>query len=249
MKTISNNAITCSTDYNYIKYLHTFLETLYNTNTKAEIYVRLVDFTDEQITETRNKHKNVNFIIDNPLMSSKKTLLKVKDKIILKHIYDIKSPKDMKKVLYSPRSFYTCHSRFLSIYELLKKGYNVLSLDVDTLVLKNIDHVFDKKDYDIYSVKSEKNDDIFSNEGFLLFQNSKKIIKYIEKIVDYIFTCNNFTDWDADHYALHEYIPNDVSVFLLDEKYKDRHHRDDAIMWSGDANNKYKEKFSLYMEK
>ena len=160
----------------------------------------------------------------------------------------IKNILDIKKVLYSPRSFYTCHSRFLSIYELLKKNYNVLSLDVDTIALKNFDDVFNLKN-DILTVKSESNNDIFSNEGFLLFKNTEINKTYIHKIVNYIFTEKNFIDWNADHYALHKFKPNNVNVYLLDEKYKDRKHLNNSIMWTGDANNKYNEKFTLHMEK
>jgi hypothetical protein len=248
MKTIFKNAITCSTDYNYVKYLYPFLDSLINVNIKADIFVRVVDFTTEQLLEIKSKYKNINIIEDHPMMSEKKTLLKTSDKMILNNVYKIKNILDIKKVLYSPRSFYTCHSRFLSIYELLKKNYNVLSLDVDTIALKNFDDVFNLKN-DILTVKSESNNDIFSNEGFLLFKNTEINKTYIHKIVNYIFTEKNFIDWNADHYALHKFKPNNVNVYLLDEKYKDRKHLNNSIMWTGDANNKYNEKFTLHMEK
>ena len=248
MKTIFKNAITCSTDYNYVKYLYPFLDSLINVNIKADIFVRVVDFTTEQLLEIKSKYKNINIIEDHPMMSEKKTLLKTSDKMILNNVYKIKNILDIKKVLYSPRSFYTCHSRFLSIYELLKKNYNVLSLDVDTIALKNFDDVFNLKN-DILTVKSESNNDIFSNEGFLLFKNTEINKTYIHKIVNYIFTEKNFIDWNADHYALHKFKPNNVNVYLLDEKYKDRKHLNNSIMWTGDANNKYKEKFTLHLER
>lgn len=248
MKTTSNNAITCSTDYNYVKYLYPFLDSLIKVKTKTDIFVRVVDFTENQLHEIKSKYKNINIVVDNPGMSEKKTLLKTNDKVILDNVYKIKNILDIKKVLYSPRSFYTCHSRFLSINELLNKNYNVLSLDVDTIALKNFDDVFNLKN-NIITVRSENNDDIFSNEGFLLFKNTKVIKKYISKIVNYIFTENNFTDWNADHYALHKFKTNDIDVHLLDEKYKDRNHLHDSIMWTGDANNKYKEKFTLHLER
>ena len=213
MKTILNNAITCSTDYNYVKYLYPFLDSLIEVKVKADIFVRVIDFTSEQLLEIKSKYNDINIIEDNPLMSEKKTLLKTKDKIILNHVYKIKNILDIKKILYSPRSFYTCHSRFLSINELLNKNY------------------------------------VFSNEGFLLFKNTKNNKIYIDKIINYIFTENNFTDWDADHYALHEFKPNNIDIHLLDETYKDRNHLNNSIMWTGDANNKYNEKFTLHLER
>lgn len=248
MKTILNNAITCSTDYNYVKYLYPFLDSLIEVKVKADIFVRVVDFTSEQLHEIKTKYKNINIIEDKPLMSGKKTLLKTKEKIILNHVYKIKNILDIRKILYSPRSFYTCHSRFLSINELLNKNYNVLSLDVDTIALKNFDDVFNLN-HDLLTVKSESNSDVFSNEGFLLFKNTKNNKTYIEKIINYIFTENNFTDWDADHYALHKFKPNNIDIHLLEETYKDRKHLNDSIMWTGDANNKYNEKFTLHLER
>lgn len=248
MKTILNNAITCSTDYNYVKYLYPFLDSLIEVKVKADIFVRVIDFTSEQLHEIKTKYKNINIIEDKPLMSGKKTLLKTKEKIILNHVYKIKNILDIRKILYSPRSFYTCHSRFLSINELLNKNYNVLSLDVDTIALKNFDDVFNLN-HDLLTVKSESNSDVFSNEGFLLFKNTKNNKTYIEKIINYIFTENNFTDWDADHYALHKFKPNNIDIHLLEETYKDRKHLNDSIMWTGDANNKYNEKFTLHLER
>ena len=175
MKTILNNAITCSTDYNYLKFLYPFLDSLLSVNTKLDIFVRLVDFTETQIEEVKNKFNNINLIIDNPNLSEKRTLFKTKEKYEIKNLYNIKNILGLKKVLYSPRSFYTCHSRFLSINELLQKKYNVLSLDVDTIVLKNFDNIFNKLESDIYSVVAPYDNDKFCNEGFLLFKNNKKI--------------------------------------------------------------------------
>lgn len=252
MKTILNNAITCSTDYNYVKYLYPFLDSLINVDIKADIFVRVVDFTEKQLYEIKSKYKNINIIEDYPLMSEKKTLLKTRDKVILNIVYKIKNILDIRKVLYSPRSFYTCHSRFLNIKELFKMGYqNVLSLDVDTIALKNFDDVFDLN-HDILTVKCEptsKVTDVFCNEGFLLFRNIEINKTYIDKIVNYIFTENNFTDWNADYYALHEFKPNNIDIHLLDQTYKDKKHSNESIMWSGDANNKYNEKFTLHLER
>jgi hypothetical protein len=99
MKTILNNAITCSTDYNYVKYLYPFLDSLINVDIKADIFVRVVDFTEEQLYEIKSKYKNINIIEDHPLMSEKKTLLKTSDKVILNNVYKIKNILDIKRVL------------------------------------------------------------------------------------------------------------------------------------------------------
>lgn len=245
MKTILNNAITCSTDYNYVKFLYPFLDSLQNVDTTLDIFVRLVDFTDLQIEEVRQKYNNIKLIIDNPGLSVERTLFKTKDKNQFKYTYNIKTPLDLKKVLYSPRSFYTCHSRFLSINELLEKNYNVLSLDVDTIVLKNFDNIFNDLKYDLYSVENPNDNDNFCNEGFLLFNNNNATKNIIEKINNYIFDEGNYVEWNADHYALHKfYDKTNISLKLLDSKYKDKTHNLNSVMWSGDGAKKYKDTFS-----
>jgi len=150
---MTKNAIAIATDYNYKHYLKVILTTLKKVECKVDIFVRLVDFTKEQIEEMKLLY-DVNFIIDNPNMSNKKTIFKTKDRVDIEYIYKVKNIKDIKKILYSPRSFYTCHSRFKSIKELLEQGYdNILTLDCDTVVLKNFDEVFNFKE-DICTVQN-----------------------------------------------------------------------------------------------
>lgn len=244
MKTISNNAIVCSTDYNYVKYLNTLLTTLKRVNSKIEVFVRLVDFTIDQVNEVKLLY-DCNFIIDNPNLSNEKTLFKTKNFKELGSVYNIKNIKELKKVLYSPRSFYTCHSRFKTIQELLDKDYNVLSLDCDTIVLKNFDNIFNNITHDLYTVENKNDNDIFCNEGFLLFKNTKSNKELIRKINKFLFEDKNYLDWDGDHKALHNFFDEDKnSIKLLSDIYKDKKHRDNSIMWSGDGKNKYEEKFA-----
>ena len=246
---MTKNAIAIATDYNYKHYLKVILTTLKKVECKVDIFVRLVDFTKEQIEEMKLLY-DVNFIIDNPNMSNKKTIFKTKDRVDIEYIYKVKNIKDIKKILYSPRSFYTCHSRFKSIKELLEQGYdNILTLDCDTVVLKNFDEVFNFKE-DICTVQNiEMNkDDVFSNEGFLLFKNNIKIIDFIDRINVYLFDDKNYLDWNGDHKALHKFYKDNISIKILEEKYKDKYHKEDSVMWSGDAVNKFKmlEKYNEY---
>ena len=78
MKTTLNNAIVCSTDYNYAKYLNTLLTTLKRVNSNIEVFVRLVDFTVEQVNEMKLLY-DCNFIIDDPNLSNERTLFKTKN--------------------------------------------------------------------------------------------------------------------------------------------------------------------------
>ena len=77
MKTTLNNAITCSTDYNYIHYLYKLVDSLHANNTDADIFVRLVDFTPAQFEEIKSNITNnrVEYILDEPVLSNRKTLI------------------------------------------------------------------------------------------------------------------------------------------------------------------------------
>jgi len=239
---MGKNAIAISLDYNYIKYLNIIITSLIDVRCSADIFVRLIDFTKDEIKEVTSL-LNVNFIIDNPNLSIKKTI-KIKTSIDKGELssYNIKNILDLKKFLYSPRSLYACHSRFKNIKELFKIGYqNVLTLDCDTFVLKNFDDIF-IFDEDICIVQniSDNKNDIFSNEGFLLFKNNKNNINFINKINTYLFDKNNYLSWNSDHKALHKFFKKNQVIKVLPEKYKDKFHRDDAIMWSGNGGNKNK---------
>lgn len=239
-----NNAITVSMDYNYIDYLYSFINSIQTIKTKLDIFVRLVDFNESQIDEVKEKYPNIKLIIDNPKLSNIKSIYKTKDRWDFID-YGIEKITDIKKILNSPRSCYSCHSRFLSIEELLHKGYNVLSLDADTLFFKNFDDIFNNLQFDIYTVEdtNKNNVNIFSNEGFLLFKNSKKIKDYISKINNYIFCDEKYIDWNVDNYALHNFLNDDISVNLLDTKYKDKTLSENSVMWSGTGKIKYNASF------
>tara|TARA_R110002153_G_scaffold13431_2_gene49979 strand:+ start:10575 stop:11318 length:744 start_codon:yes stop_codon:yes gene_type:complete len=243
------NAIAISLDYNYKEYLNILITSLIDVKCTTKIFVRLVDFTDEEIKEVKSLY-DINFIIDKPNLSAKKTILKKTiDKDEIKS-HNVQNLFDLKQFLCSPRSFYACHSRFLNIEELFKMGYkNVLTLDCDTFVLKNFDDIF-IFDEDICVVQNigDNKDNIFSNEGFLLFKKNKTNVNYINKINEYLFNDNNYLSWNVDYKALNKFLNSSSTIKILPEKYKDKLHRDNAIMWSGNNNNKNKI-MKIYNEK
>jgi lipopolysaccharide biosynthesis glycosyltransferase len=151
---MNKSAITISTDYNYIKYLKRALDTLYKHGTIADVYVYAVNFTDDQINEL--DEYNIKIIRDNNhILSTCKNMVKDMEIEDTEMYHGVLSDvgKHLRSLLYSEQSVYTCHSRFKSINILLDKGYkNILCIDADTLFNKNIDHMFDKTDKDMYVV-------------------------------------------------------------------------------------------------
>ena len=251
MKTILNNAITCSTDYNYIHYLFKLLDSINKNKVDADIFVRLVDFTIDQVNEVKLLY-DANFIIDDPDLSNKKDILKdVSHAMHYTYGLDLlkTGKKNIKKLLYSKRSVYTCHSRFKTINKLLSDGYkNILSLDVDTIVKKDINHLFKNNDKDLWVVPTieEGIEYYFHNEGLLLINNNDKTQVFFKDVEDYIFNQNKRCfEWNIDSEALENvYKDNKIELGFLDNSYKDKKFSDDAYMWSGDTTNKFDNKFN-----
>ena len=251
MKITSTNAITCSTDYNYVNFLYKLLDSIEEHNIHADVYVRLVDFTEEQSNEVASRY-NINLINDNPKLSSRRDVLKdVSHAMHYTYGLDLLNTcrKNIKKLLYSKRSVYTCHSRFKTINKLLEQRYkNILSLDVDTLVKKNIDHLFDNEEkYDLRTVTiiEEGIEYYFHNEGLLLIGNSNESRNFFGKIEDYIFNNGErYLEWNVDSEALENvYKDSNLSLGFIDKLYKDTEFSEEAYMWSGDTNSKYDKRF------
>ena len=251
MKITSNNAITCSTDYNYIHYLFKLLKSIEDNKIDADVYVRLVDFDEDQITEVMSRY-DVNYIIDNPDLSNRKDILKdVTHAMHYTYGLDLLKTgrKNIKKLLYSKRSVYTCHSRFKTINSLLDQNYkNVLSLDVDTLVKKDINHLFvNKENHDLRTVTiiEEGIEYFFHNEGLLLIGNSDASKDFFQRVEDYIFeTGKRCFEWNVDSEALENvYEESDINLGFIDKLYKDTEFSKDAFMWSGDTTSKYDKRF------
>ena len=270
-KCINKSAITISTDYNYITYLKRALDTLYKHGTIADVYVYAVNFTDDQINEL--DVYNIQIIRDNKhTLSTCKNMVKDMEIEDTEMYHGVLSDvgKHLKSLLYSEQSVYTCHSRFKSINILLDKGYkNILCVDADTLFNKNIDHMFDKTDKDMYVVpeiiKEEdfyietghnnvpvsweliKNSpertymNFFGNEGMLFINNTKKTISFFNDVHNFIFTGNKWCEWDADADALDNIMSiKPIDIGVLDFNYKDSYCDVESYIWSGDGMGKYK---------
>ena len=228
---MNKSAISISSDYNYIKHLKRALDSLTAHGTSADVYVRAVNFTDEQTHDLDGY--NIRIIRDNNhVLSAKRNLMK-NTGIELEHIYDISiinnGSKNIRRLLYSEQGVYTCHSRFKNINFLLAKGYaSILCLDADTIFNKNIDHIFEMTGKDLYTLMTN------TPESFLFFS----------EVSDVIFSEDKWRDWDADHVALNEvYKAWPISVGCLGDKYKDTTSDPKAYMWSGVGVNKYKTEF------
>lgn len=176
--------------------------------------------------------------------------------------------RDLVKLLYSPRSVYTCHSRFKTINELFNRGYDkILCLDVDTIVNGDINHMFDLvNNYDMMTIitKVEPGETIeyhgnskyinesstcmncMFNEGMILINNTHRSRELWRDVSSYIFTEDRWRKWNVDSMILNQLLNNkhdNVSIFECDNKYKSSTCDEQAFMWSGESITKSNPKF------
>jgi len=247
---LNKSAITISSDYKYVKYLKRALDTINIHGTIADIYVYAVNFTDKQIHDLDGY--NIQIIRDNNhLLSTCNNIIKtgeIEDNTNRNAGILSKDIKHISSLLYSEQGVYTCHSRFKNINFLLANGYNnILCLDADTVFNKNIDHIFNKIDKDLYIIPViiDGIERIFDNEGMLFINNNKNTISFFKEVYNFIFTGDKWRNWDADADALNYIMKiNPLSIGRLDYRYKDNKFNNNSYMWSGDGDAKYLSKFN-----
>ena len=225
---MNKNAITFTSDSNYMNYTINLLKSFEKNCKGIEVYYRGVNITPEEEYEL-NKF-DVNCCRDKKNLSTKRDLIKSKDNQLL-----VNNKPIISQILYSEAIAYTCHSRFKNISYLLKKGYDtILALDADSYINKNIDDLFENyKQYDLCSIPDGK--DFFRNEGLLLINNSKNIKRFFKEVERYLFKQGHFKEWDSDGYIMAKLQKiYKLNLGALDPLYKSRPDKD-AYIWSGDG--------------
>lgn len=245
-----NNVIAFSVDDNYIDYGVKLVSSITEHDIDAVIVCRGINLSSESIDQINNVNDKVRFIMDRKKLKTTRTLFKRYDnpaEIYWTYKGNLHTPngiENVRKTMYSEQAAYSCHSRFKTIMELLDKFDCLLCLDADTIVKKNFDHLFEKKDHDMYVVPSGEDDDLFHNEGLLLINSTTNSRSYFKDVHDKIFDGNTFHDWDVDTVILSEtYDQSDIDIGLLSKTYKDKQHKTDSYMWSGDGPRKHQDTF------
>lgn len=259
-------AITFSTDANYIKYTRALVNSLYSKGVDGDIICRCVDFTNEQLASLNDLH--ITIIDDQKNLSQKKSILKDTDASIYHHYgASIKNNiKGLRDLLYSPRSVYTCHSRFHTIPDLLSQQYDtIICLDVDTIINRNIDCLYDMIiGHDLLTIVSEfepgdvieygglrpvtNNTDkimrcLFS-EGFLVINNTPISVEFWNEVAKEIN--ESWESWNRDSEVINnllntEYI--NLDILSVGDIFKDGECQEDAYMWSGESVTKSNPRF------
>ena len=253
MKTTSDFCVAFSVDDNYIHYATSLFQDLKQHSTNTDIICRAIDMCDDNIAKLKQSYGNVKIIRDDPHAKTTRTIFKKLDDptelywTYKGRINTREGNKNIQKTMYSERAVYSCHSRFKTIVELLPHYKKIMTLDVDTIVRSNIDHMFhDYVDSELYIVPIREDGvvKLFNNEGLLLITNTMRALNFFTKVHDYIYTGDNYLEWDIDTEALTEtYSSSNLSIGHLEQTYKDKKHLDESIMWSGDGPRKKQPRF------
>lgn len=245
--------ITIASDINYTDYAYNLIDSINQHLTDVDIIYRCVDFhKNEREAVTTKYGADVKFIFDSPGFSNKKTILKdigrsIHDRFDATAFGDVTM---FRRVLYSERSVYTCHSRFKNILKCIDSGYKtIIALDCDTIVNRDFSDIYSYvNDHDLCVVGTKGANgsvELFKNEGLLMITNKGPANTYFKCVHDYIFNDNNYKQWNIDSIAMQSaYQANPINIGLLDDSYKDREFNIKSYMWSGDGVNKYTNKFN-----
>lgn len=260
MKTTSNAAIAFAIDDNYIRYGEVLLETLRSNNINTTVICRSIDMSEQKITRLKDILPELVVIRDNNNLSTARNIFKKFDNpteiywTYNGRINTKEGIENIRKTMYSDRAVYSCHSRFKTIVEILPEYDRIMCLDADTIVRKNINHLFDLDAYcdnDLYIVpiRENKQTKLFNNEGLLLINNTTKAKQFFNTVHDQIFEGVNYQDWDIDTKVLTDvYKSTPIDIGHLSTSYKDKKHIDDSYMWSGDGTRKNQPRFKSIID-
>lgn len=236
--------IAFSVDSNYMAYAKALINSAEERGVSADIFCRGINLTSEEADSLESLSNRVHVLRDDvPELSNKKVLMKKledPDELFWTYdggVYDSIGMKNIIKTMYSELAAYSCHSRFKTIRELLNKGVGqLLCLDADTYINRNIDDIFTHQEKDLYVVPTGVDRKLFHNEGLLLINNTPASKSFFNQVESKMFNGNTFHEWDVDTKILTStYEIIDIDIGFLDKSYKDKQHLEESHMWSGDG--------------
>jgi hypothetical protein len=223
------NIVTFSTNKSYQEYAIVLVKSL-RLVYQGRIVCRCVNCEEAFIELLKNY--DIEIIIDNVELNTKKRLKNRNESVMLKYY---------KHGFCNDEITYTCHSRFKNAEYIFKKYTNciVALVDCDFLIMQNIDNLFNIVDNDIMIMDSVNciHEDcivVVDSEG------GKKFINEVNRILN-----KNLFFWDQDTVALKEVFssPRCLKVGKLELKFKDYTLSDSSVIWSGDGYAKFDKKF------
>lgn len=228
---MSTNFISFSTNKAYQKFATVLIKSLLS-NFNGEIVCRCVNCDDSFIAFL--KDVGVRVIEDNlNLDISKRLKNPFETPIIKNNSYN-------KNCLCSDEVTYTCHSRFYNArYIFDNYDLNALMLiDCDFIIRSNFDEVF-KLTEDILIMDSVN----CIHEDCIVLKSTAQSRLFLDAVIKELE--KNLFFWDQDTLALRTAVKKITALKIgeLDLKYKDYTLSDSSVIWSGDGQAKYQQKF------
>ena len=258
--------ICCNTNEKYVKFTLALINSIKkNCKIKYKVECLCVNVGEESVKKIKNLG-NVNCIIDNTLLSKKRTLT-TPDNSTLTSIFN--RDKDY-GCLISEEACYTSNKRFNLVYNTLLQNDYVLFLDVDAIIRKDLNDLFLRyKNFDI-TIKKNINSTIYGNRKVLkisepnniIYQQGVFFVKSNTKTINFYNSLKNIVEkdifnWNIDQIAFYNEIKkHNLNLNELDTTFKDVYNKpgdfkDTSHIWSGAwkekySNQKYLTEFSKY---
>jgi len=258
--------ICCTTNEKYVKFTLALINSIRkNCKIKYKVECLCVNVSKKSVEKIKNLG-NVNCIIDNTLLSTKRTLT-TPDNSTLTSIFN--RDKDY-GCLISEEACYCSNKRFDLVYNTLLNNNYVLFLDVDAIIRKDLNELFLKyKNFDI-TIKKNINSTIYGNRKALkisepnniIYQQGVFFVKSNEKTINFYNNLKNIVEkdifnWNIDQIAFYNEIEkHNLNLNQLDTTFKDVYNKpgdfkDTSHIWSGAwkekySNERYLTEFSKY---
>lgn len=257
MTLLDKTVITFTCDEKYVPYSHILVRSICKNSPGVDICARLVNCDEQHSIALKELFNNIIILNDNKKLSTKRDKMTLESELIyeesiISSLYKNKTSVKPARFLYSEQIAYCSNIKFDTIDKLLSEGYNnVIYMDVDTIIRKNLDTLFKTmSDGDICLFKDEpysqqvtgknrlKGVNVLYHGGLICVNNTKVTVEKIKQIKTYV--SENIFDWDIDEKILAELVDDtDIKIINLPVTFKDEDLSEDSHIWSGSGNTKF----------
>mgnify|MGYP003669327173 CR=1 FL=1 len=256
--------IICTTDSEYVPIAECLLTSLNANSPGPVVHLRAVNCSSDDIEKLRSCYSNVNIIVDNIELNTKRDRIQREHGILLQEKLAHGFRKKLTnhrgaRWLYSEKMAYCSNIKFNTINRVLNTGAtNIFYIDLDSIIRSNLDALYDiimnnEMVFRVTDITGElsarfENRTVMYHGGMFGAVNNdtnKNIFQAIEDVVS-----EDMYNWDIDETAIYDAIENSsTDVYRLPAIYKDEGRyntdiddyifNDQSTIWSGAGHVKY----------
>ena len=256
--------IICTTDSEYVPIAECLLTSLNDNSPGPVVHLRAVNCSSDDIEKLKSCYSNINIIIDNIELNTKRDRIQREQGILLQEKLTHGFRKKLTnhrgaRWLYSEKMAYCSNIKFNTINSVMSTGAtNIFYIDLDSIIRSNLDPLYDiimnnEMVFRVTDITGElstrfENRTVMYHGGMfgaVNNDNNKNIFQAIEDVVS-----EDMYNWDIDETAIYDAIENSgTAVYRLPAKYKDEGSyntdiddyifNDQSVIWSGAGHIKY----------